>query len=116
MFLDGRRVSDASMVYLPSFFATAGYDRKGRAVVLKATNYHKQPVRARLWLEGAQTVGAEGRQIVIRSDGLYDENSLDHPRRIVPREEPLPNCASQFSVTLPPYSVNVLRIPASIQR
>jgi len=40
---------------------------------------------------------------------------LDNPRRIVPQESPLPGCAKSFPVTLLPYSVNVLRIPASSQ-
>jgi alpha-L-arabinofuranosidase len=70
-------------------------------------------VRAEIQLEGAGKIGDSGRHIVISSPGQYDENSLDNPRRIVPREQPLPGCAKAFSVTLPPYSVNVLRIPAT---
>lgn len=111
MFLDGRRVSDAQMDYLPSFFATAGYDRKGKRVVLKATNYHPQPIRAGIQLDGAESVGSAGQHLVIRAGLPTDENSLATPRRIVPQELPLPNCARSFSVTLPPSSVNVLRIP-----
>jgi len=112
MLLDGKKVSDAKAEYLPAFFATAGYDAKGRAVVLKATNYHAKSVRAEIHLDGAAKVGAAGRHIVIRSEDPYAENSLDNPRRIVPEEQPLPGCARMFSVTLPPCSVNVLRIPA----
>ena len=56
---------------------------------------------------------AAGKHIVIRSDGLSDENTLEQPYRIVPREEALSNCAKSFTVTLPPRSVNVLVIPAT---
>jgi alpha-L-arabinofuranosidase len=115
MFLNGKRVSDARMEYLPSFFATAGYDRKGKRVVLKATNYHRQPLRAEIQLDGAESVGATGQHIVIHADQPTDENTLNNPRRIVPREQPLPNCAQSFSVTLPPHSVNVLRIPVNVK-
>jgi alpha-L-arabinofuranosidase len=112
MYLDGRKVSDARVDSLPSFFATAGYDGKGKTVVLRATNYDKTPVQAEIQLDGAATVGATGQHIVIRADSPDDENSLESPLRIVPHEQPLPNCGKRFSVTLPPQSVNVLRIPA----
>jgi len=113
MFLDGKKVSDAKAEYLPAFFAAAGYDVKGKTVVLKATNYHAKPVRAEIQLDGAVKVEASGRHIMIRSDDPYAENSLDNPRRIVPQEQPFSGCGARFSVTLAPYSVNVLRIPAS---
>jgi alpha-L-arabinofuranosidase len=112
MLLDGKKVSDARVEYLPEFFATAGYDRKNQRVVMKATNYRSQPVRTEIQIEGATTVGANGQHILIRSDKPTDENSLDTPRRIVPQALPLPNCASSFPVILPPYSVNVLLVPA----
>jgi len=112
MFLDGRQVSDARVEFLPSFFATAGYDRKSKTVVLKATSYYNQPIRAEIQLDGARTVGPSGKYIVISSPGQYDENSLENPSRIVPREMPLPNVSERFSVELPPHSVNILRIPA----
>jgi hypothetical protein len=38
--------------------------------------------------------------------------ALDNPHRIVPQEAPLSNRGKNFSVTLPPSSVNVLIIPA----
>jgi len=110
--LDGKKVSDASVQYLPSFFATAGYERRDKAIVVKATNYQKEPVRAEVSLQGVNRVGARGKHIVISSGKPSDENTLESPRSIVPREQPLTNCASRFSVTLAPYSVNLLKIPA----
>ena len=97
---------------LPKFFATAGYQKKDRTVIVKATNYGAEPLRAEIRLDGATQVAATGRHIVIRADKPEDENTLDQPDRITPQVLPLTGCAKQFSVTLPPYSVNVLRIPA----
>ena len=110
MYLDGNRVSTARMEYMPSFFATAGYDRKDKSVVLKATNYHGTPVKTRINLEGAAQVAAVGKHIVITSGSVYDQNTLEEPRKIVPREEVLKGCAKQFSITIPPYSVNLIKI------
>ena len=113
MLLDGEVVSNARVEHLSQFFATAGYDRNNKTVVVKATSYSSKPVRAEIQLDGAGNIGRSGKHIVISSPGQYDENSLDDPHRIVPRELPLPRVSEHFSVELPPYSVNVLRIPAT---
>ena len=112
MTLDGQIVSEARVVDLPAFFATAGYHKNSKSVVLRATNYQKRPVQARISLDGATAVEAVGQHILIRSGGVQDENSLEHPQRIVPQTQPLGSCAKESSVTLPPLSVNVLIIPA----
>jgi alpha-L-arabinofuranosidase len=112
MYLDGERISTAHVSLLPSFFAAAGYDRKNKTVVVKATNYHPTPLVAQIQLDGAISVGKSGKLISISSDNLDGDNTLDNPRRIVPQESALTDCAPQFSVTLPPYSVNVIRVPA----
>ena len=86
-----------------------------KTVVLKATNYQGTPVATDVVLEGVAGVAATGRHIVIKADEQFDENSFDNPRMIVPAELPLAACAPKFSVTLPPFSVNVLRIPVDRQ-
>jgi alpha-L-arabinofuranosidase len=113
MFLDGKKVSDARAEYLPGFFVNAGYDSKEKTVVLKATNYNAHPLQAEVQLDGAAEVGATGRHIVISSKNPNDENTLENQRRIVPQETPLAGCAQRFVVALPPFSVNVLRVPAA---
>ncbi|MCX6927006.1 MAG: hypothetical protein NT154_27935, partial [Verrucomicrobia bacterium] len=113
MLLDGNVISTARVEWLSQFFATAGYDRKNQSVIVKATSYSSKPVRAEIQLDGAAKVGASGKHIIISSPAQYDENSLDHPRRIQPKELPLSDASKRFSVELPPYSVNVLRIPAT---
>jgi alpha-L-arabinofuranosidase len=96
----------------PWFFATAGYDRDDRTVVVKATNYLATPLPVEIQLDGAVAVGAVGKHFVIAGDDLRGDNTLDEPTRIVPREMPLTDLAATTTVTLPPLSVNVLRIPA----
>lgn len=115
MALDGKKVGDAQIQSLPSFFATAGYDRKGKQVVLKANNYNQQPMQATIQLDGAAGVDGPGQHFVIRADSHTDENSLESPQRIVPSEQALSNVSAKMVVTLPPLSVNLLRIPASAE-
>ncbi|MCF7730615.1 MAG: hypothetical protein K9N23_02965 [Akkermansiaceae bacterium] len=112
MLLDGKRVSRVEANSQPAFFATAGYRKADGTVVVKATNYNATPLVARIRLDGATQVSAAGQHIVIRADNPEAENSLTQPDLIVPQVLPLTGCSKDFQVTLPPYSVNVLRIPA----
>jgi alpha-L-arabinofuranosidase len=112
MLLDGKRVSMVEADALPAFFATAGYQREGGTVIVKATNFGAEPLCAQIHLEGVSQVAATGEHIVIRADQPADENSLDQPDLIKPVVQSLAGCSANFPVTLPPHSVNVLRIPA----
>lgn len=112
MYLDGKRVSRIEAEALANFFATAGVQEKSSHVVVRATNYHPTPIRTTIQLKGVQSVSPNGRHTVIHAGKPTDENSLDEPKRIVPQSHPLDNCAPSFEVTLPPFSVNVLEIPA----
>ena len=76
------------------------------------SDYHSQPVETNIELAGAKRVGKTGHHLLIRSNSPSDQNTLDNPRRIVPSEKPLEGCSKMFSVVLPPYSVNLLRVPA----
>ena len=112
MLLDGKRVSKLEATLLPAFFATAGYQKKEHSVIVKATNYGAEPLRVQIRLDGATQIAATGQQIVIRADKPEAENTLDQPDMITPKVLPLTGCSKSFPVILPPYSVNVLRIPA----
>ncbi len=110
--LDGQRISRMEAEALKDFFATAGYDRDAKEIVVRATNYKPQPVAARITLDQAARVGATGRHVVLQWPNLKEDNTLEEPRRILPQERKLEGCAPEFTVILPPQSVNVLRIPA----
>jgi alpha-L-arabinofuranosidase len=49
---------------------------------------------------------------VLRGSNPADENSLDAPRNVFPREQPVPLPNAAFDYSFPPYSVTVLRVPA----
>ena len=110
--LDGKKVAESSLIYSPSLFATAGCRKKDGTIIVKATNYGAEPLRADIRLAGATQVAATGQHIVIRADKPEAENTLDQPDLITPNVLPLNGCSTNFSVILPPKSVNVLCIPA----
>ncbi len=112
MFLDGQLISAAGLVPLESLFAGAGYDPAKGQVVVKVVNYDPFPLETNIRLNGAETIGASGKQIIISSGNLNDRNNLEQPTRIVPVEKILSNCSKNFTVTVPAYSVNLFVIPA----
>ena len=116
MFLDGKRVSRIEAEALPTFFATAGYQRHQKTAVVRAANYRDVPVPVSIELAGTQCIGSTGEHIVLRADRATDENSLDAPLRIQPQRQALAGCSRKFTVELPPRSVNVLRIPAEAEQ
>jgi alpha-L-arabinofuranosidase len=111
MYLDGQLLSTAMLVPMETVFSIAGYDREKEMLVVKMVNYNAGSVNADIRLNGAVSVGAKGRHILIRSDRVTDENNLDEPLKIVPVEQELGNCSDHFSVSVPGQSVNVLLIP-----
>jgi len=112
MFLDGKTISTASVDFLPAFFSNAGFDQKTNEVILKATNYYPTTLTAQITLDGAATIGPSGKLITLQNDSPTTDNNFQNPHRITPREFPLPTPSPNISVQLPPYSVNILRIPA----
>jgi alpha-L-arabinofuranosidase len=104
-------ILDSEKHPLQSFFASAGYNRSDKEVVIKAVNYWGIPVKANIKLEGASSTGRRGNHILISSANLTDENSLDNPYKIIPVKKPLKKNSGDFTVLLPPYSINVLNIP-----
>ncbi|MFM7187679.1 MAG: hypothetical protein ACKO14_07660 [Armatimonadota bacterium] len=110
LFLDGKRVSDARMEKMPSFFATAGQQDKAGNIIIKATNYSPEPRETELAIDGTQPQSGTGTHFVYQASALSDDNSLEKPTKLVPRETSFPISGNRIKVTLP-LSVNVLRVP-----
>ena len=113
LFLDGKKVAESNVIHPRSLFANAGYDAETKTVILKATNYHKTPLTTEITLDGVANVAPNGKHLFMTSSEQYAENSFENPHLIVPQEAELKGCAPRFTVTLPPHSVNILRIPAT---
>jgi len=86
------------------------WDRDAREVIVKAVNVGERPLTATMNLEGTQT-GETMKIIVLSSAKLADENTLEEPDRIVPKETTVEISGPVFDVELKPYSFTLLRIP-----
>jgi alpha-L-arabinofuranosidase len=112
MYLDGELISNAAIEPMETVFTAAGYNRDNNSVVVKAVNYNADPVQASISLNGATRIKKKAKHIVIASENIEDQNTLDKPHHIVPGKKEIKNASDQFTITLPPFSVNLLEIDA----
>lgn len=91
------------------FFACAGRDVKTGELVVKVVNATAEPVKTVLSVNGGGPLQPDGSAVVLAA-GLDDENSLECPEKIVPKEAAVSGVSSRFTYSFGPYSVTVLRL------
>jgi alpha-N-arabinofuranosidase len=96
---------------LQNLFASASIDDRTGEAVLKIVNAEPASRELRVSLAGAAKVGPAGKASILAGSDLKAENSLDEPTRIAPVERRFDVSSSEFSFTLAPNSLSVLRIP-----
>ena len=57
------------------------------------------------------TPGGPARWFILSTASCEEEKPVAAPRKIVPREDKLAVPAAAFAIELPPWSLNVLRVP-----
>ena len=96
-----------------NLYASAVREAKSGEVILKIVNSDATPKEVRINLAGAGKIAKAGKAFVLTGKDLKAENSLDTPMAIAPIEQKLNITSPEFSFTLKPTSVNVLRIACS---
>lgn len=90
-------------------YASAQRDAKTNEVIVKLVNAGTSSTEVRLNLVGAK-VTKSGKAIVLASSDLMAENSLIAPVKVAPMEQPMKVSGPEFTQSLPPQSVTVLRV------
>jgi alpha-N-arabinofuranosidase len=93
-------------------YASAALDEASGEVIVKLVNTGAVAKDARVTLAGAGQIGKTGKAIVLQSEDLKTENSLDNPTKLAPIDKELRVPGSEFSYSLLPRSFTVLRIPS----
>ena len=94
-----------------NLFASAVVDDAAGEIVMKLVNYSSSPRPVRISLAGAKKTGRTGRALVMASNDLNTQNSLQEPKKLVPQESTFSVAGSTVSYTLAPNSLTVLRVP-----
>jgi len=92
-------------------FASAVADDPAGDIVVKLVNYSTTPRAVKVTLAGARKVGKTGHALVMASDDLNTQNSLQEPKKLTPQESTFAVAGATVSYTLAPNSFTVLRVP-----
>lgn len=93
-----------------SVYALAGFHKGTGDVVLKAVNASGLARAVNVELAGLRVLPQQARVITLAHADAAAENTIDEPVLIVPAESRAQITGPQFSYTLPPYSVTVMRL------
>jgi alpha-N-arabinofuranosidase len=96
----------------PELFASATRQTDSGEIILKVVNAAATPVEARVSLEGASSVGAQARAIVLEGNSTDAVNTFERPDLVVPVESAVENVSARFQHSFPGNSVTVLRVAA----
>ena len=107
-YLDGKLIHDARRGSLDSMYAVASRAEKSGDVILKIVNAADKPQDVRISLAGLKGKVKSGTVTVLASADPLDENSLDNPNKVVPKESPLADAGAKFVHNFPGNSVSVI--------
>lgn len=93
----------------PRLFYSATLNSAKKQLYLKLVNGSSDPKAVRLALPSAHPA-ADAKLIRLSAPDTQTTNTIDDPRRVVPVESTLHNVSSDFSLTLPPYSIQVIQL------
>ena len=89
-------------------FYSATLNLSKKQLYLKLVNASSDPKPLHLSLPGSHPA-ADAKLVRVSAPDTQTTNSIDDPKRIVPVESALHNVSSDFSLKLPPYSIQVIQ-------
>ena len=90
-----------------SLYASATFDKGAGKAYIKLVNVSRSPKYSNITLEGP-SFGTDGVWITLKSDGLYDFNSMSEPQKIFPTGKSVAITKQKIELYMSPISVNVL--------
>ncbi len=94
------------------FFYSVTRDPAKGEVVLKLVNASSLPQPVEIDMQGAGTVSPTGTLVSLTGTNNADTNTISAPTHIVPVKSTLPGIAAKFTHSVPPYSVQVIKLEA----
>lgn len=108
--LDGQKIFDEKAPSSPTFFQTAGIDRKANELIIKVINGSGETINATLNLEGAKSSGAAKIE-TLRHDDPMAENTLEKPTNVAPTRSKVSYTGGALKYEAKPYSLSIIRVP-----
>ena len=106
----GTRIVPATPQAEGGLYTSATLDERTHELIVKAINNSASARPAEIRLAGVDR-SATAKVTTLQSADLSAENSFDHPTAVAPEPSTAEVKSGTISVQLPPYSLNVYRIP-----
>ena len=91
--------------------ASATFDDSVREVIIKVVNVTAGALESKIDLQGVDKIDETAKVILLKSDSLSDENSLQEPKKIYPKGSTIEINKPNFTYAFQPLSLTILRIP-----
>ena len=111
--LDGKQMLETAIENIQRY-VVSGYDENTGELIVKFVNATEEPFTTSINLQNVTSVERKGKVVTLTSADPKDENTLDDPKRVFPRESTFNKFSGQFDYTFEPWSFTVLRIKAEI--
>jgi len=112
-YLDGALIHDAKYETderVRAIYASASHENKTGDVIVKVVNASANPVATKINLAGTTNLSGQGAATVLTSESPLDENTLDNPTKVSPRQETVNFSGTSLTRTFPGNSFTVLRL------
>jgi alpha-N-arabinofuranosidase len=100
----------AAAQQIREIFFDATRDSKNGVIYLKVVNTSGSAKPIKIQFSGAPKIEPEGEVVTLAADNLDDTNSLEQPRKIVPRTGRADNLSANFTREFPAYSITVMEL------
>ena len=95
---------------LREVFFCATRESKSGLIYLKVVNASGSVRPVKIQISGALKIEPEGEVVSLAASSLDDTNSLEEPRKIVPRTSKASGLSADFTRELPAYSITVMKL------
>ena len=107
-YLDNELLHDFVLPVERKVYVSSSIDDEAGVLYVKLVNPHAAAQAVTVNLANASVTG--GSMVELTSGSNKDENSLDNPRNVVPRESTLDVAGQRFTVDMPAWSLRILRL------
>ncbi|MDR3108411.1 MAG: hypothetical protein LBU65_01810 [Planctomycetaceae bacterium] len=111
-FVDGKLILESKLPQrkMNTMFAVSGLNEKQDELIMKVVNTASIPCETKFIISGATKLGTTVKETVLTSENGTDENTIDYPEKVSPKEDKFTVNSPTFKKTLPAKSVTILRV------
>lgn len=91
-------------------YASSVIDEKTKEIVVKVVNTGANDKSVKIALKGTSKIKNRGDWTLLHSDDLQVFNSIENPEAIVPVEKEIAVKGKNIELTLPPYSLSIVKV------